>query len=133
MTVNELAVIREIEMSLDFHKVHGNVVWVRAKGILTDEDYADFVPRMEELIKQWGRLRMLFEMEDFHGWDAHSAWEEFKFHVRNHKNLKRVAVVGEKAWEKWASRISRFFTGSDVKFFDRADLEKAREWIEVGW
>ena len=120
-------------MAIDIKEVSGNIVWVEASEQLTDDDYETFVPRMEALIKQWGRLRMLLEMKDFRGWDTKSVWEEFKFHSKHRKDLKRVAVVGEKQWERWATRLSRIFTGSDVRYFDHAELDDARGWIEMGW
>ena len=120
-------------MPLQFDQVKGNMVSVAASGRLTDEDYDRFVPEMERLIKQWGRLRMLFDMRDFRGWDLHSVWDEFKFHARHRQDLKRVAVVGNKNWEKWARKVSRLFTGSDVRYFDEDDIEEARYWLASGW
>ena len=120
-------------MPLDFDEVKGNIVSVRAKGKLTDADYDEFVPRMEELIKQWGRLRMLFYMDDFHGWDVSGAWDEFKFELRHRSDLKRVAVVGDKKWAGWASKLSKLFTGTDVRYFEREYAAVGRAWIESGW
>ncbi len=120
-------------MPLQFTENKGNIVAVTASGTLTDEDYDEFVPRMEELIERWGRLRMIFEMKDFHGWDLSSAWDEFKFHAKHRKDLKRVAVIGDRKWEKWASKVSRFFTGSNVRYFDHEQADEARDWIESGW
>lgn len=121
-------------MALAFDKVEGNVVAVTVSGRLTDEDYEVFVPRMEKLIEQWGRLRMLFQMkDDFEGWDASSAWEEFKFEARHRKDLKRVAVVGNRSWEKWMTRLSKLFTGTDVRFYGSDKADDARAWLESGW
>lgn len=120
-------------MPLRFTEVEGNIVEVEASGKLTDEDYDVFIPRMEQLIERWGRLRMLFEMRDFHGWDLPSAWEELKFQARHRKDLKRVAVVGEREWEKWASKLSRIFTGADVRFFGEEEADEARVWVHSGW
>lgn len=121
-------------MPLQFDIAGGNLVNIRASGKLNDDDYVDFVPRMEELIKRWGRLRMLFEMaEDFEGWDARGAWDEFRFQARHKKDVKRVAVVGNRTWEHWMSRFSRVFTGADVRFFEHGQGEEARTWIQSSW
>ncbi len=120
-------------MPLKFQEVKAKIVSVKASGKLTDEDYDEFVPWMEKLIERYGRLRMLFEMEDFRGWDAHGAWDEFKFESKHKKDLKRVAVVGDKKWEEWASAISGFFTGSDVRYFDRNQMDEAWDWLESGY
>jgi hypothetical protein len=88
---------------------------------------------MESLIRQWGRLRMLFEMADFKGWELSGAWKEFKFQAKHSNEIKRVAVVGDKKWEEWGASLSRMFTGTDVRYFDQSEAVKAREWIAVGW
>ncbi|MHC4428247.1 MAG: SpoIIAA family protein [Planctomycetota bacterium] len=120
-------------MPLEFSATEGNIVVVRASGKLTDADYKLFVPHMETLLERWGRLRMLFEMDDFQGWDASGLWDEVKFHAEHRKDMKKVAVVGEKQWEKWASKLSRIFTGADVRYFDRSEHDEARAWIQAGW
>ena len=121
-------------MPIEFQEVKGNIVNVRVTGRLSDDDYKIFVPRMESLIQQWGRLRMLFEMvDDFQGWDLSSAWQEFKFQAKHMKDVKRVAVVGNKKWEQWATAISRMFTGTDVRYFDESAVSEARDWISTGW
>jgi len=120
-------------MPLQLSSINGNMVSVTASGQLTDDDYERFVPEMERLIDQWGRLCMIFEMQDFRGWDAQSLWEEFKFQARHRKDLNRVAVVGDKNWEHWASSISRLFTGADVRYFDREQSDEAMIWVRSGW
>ena len=120
-------------MPLEFEEVKGNIVVMRASGKLTDDDYEVFVPYMEHLIDRWGRLRMLFLMDEFEGWDLASAWEEFKFELKHMKDLKRVAVVGENTWEQWATKLSKIFTGTDVRWFERSKADEARTWIESGW
>lgn len=120
-------------MPLEFSEVKNNIVFVKASGTLTDEDYQQFVPQMEKLMQQFGRLRMVFEMENFHGWDLHSAWDELKFEIKHMKDLKRVAVVGDRQWEKWASKLSGIFTGTEVRYFYHDQADEAKAWIESFW
>lgn len=120
----------EFTIPLKLQEIKPKLVSVKATGKITDEDHEEFIPWMEGRIEQWGRLRMLFEMEDFHGWDLHSMWHEFRFESRHKKDLKRVAVVGEEKWERWASKISGFFTSTDVRYFDRDQIGEARAWLE---
>jgi hypothetical protein len=37
----------------------------------------------------------------------------------------RLAVVGDARWQKGIT----VFTGAEVRYFEMADIEKAREWI----
>jgi hypothetical protein len=39
-------------------------------------DYEHFVPEFERLVRQHGKLRVLFDMTGFHGWDAGALWED---------------------------------------------------------
>jgi hypothetical protein len=43
------------------------VLLVQLSGKLTKEDYQHFVPAVERLIEQQGKLRLLVQMRDFHG------------------------------------------------------------------
>ena len=43
---------------------------VQVSGKLVHEDYKHFVPEFERLVKQNGKIRVLFEMADFHGWEG---------------------------------------------------------------
>ncbi len=83
----------------------------------------------EEKIKEHGKIRILFIMHDFHGWSAGAAWEDFKFDLKHFNHIERLAIVGETKWEKGMSVFCRPFTTAKIKYFDHADIEKAREWI----
>jgi hypothetical protein len=125
--------VKETPMPLEFTQTEGNFVEVKASGLLVDEDYDKFVPYMEHLIERWGKLRMLFDMQECTGWSPTGAWHELKFQSKHRKDLKKVAVVGDEKWAEWATRFSKLFTGSDVRFFDASDVEDARAWILSGF
>ena len=58
-------------MSIDLQEEAGGKVLVaKLSGKLTKEDYERFVPEVERLIKQHGKIRMLVQMHDFHGWST---------------------------------------------------------------
>jgi len=48
----------------------GRVVEVAVSGKLTHGNYERFTPAFERLVKQHGKIRVWFEMTDFHGWEA---------------------------------------------------------------
>ncbi len=51
------------------------------------------------MISQFGKIRILFEMQDFHGWKSGALWRDVQFDVKHFKDIERVAILGEKAWE----------------------------------
>lgn len=96
------------------------------------QDYEQFVPVLEEAIKEHGKIRLLFDMQDFHGWDTAALWEDIKFDVKHHSHFERIAMVGERKWEKWMAAFCRPFTSGKVKYFDRAEKEDAKDWLLEG-
>ena len=118
-------------MPLNFQEfADGKILVVRASGKVSKADYEDFVPETERLIKQFGKIRVLFEMQDFHGWDMGGVWEDMKFDLKHFNDIERLAVVGEKAWEQGMTLFCRPFTTATIQYFDRSRIEEALIWIQ---
>jgi SpoIIAA-like len=109
----------------------GRVLEVRVTGKLTKEAYHEFVPAVDAQIKQHGKLRILFVMRDFHGWTAGAMWEDLKFDLKHWKDIERLAVVGDKKWEKGIAAFCKPFTKAKIRYFDVAQVEEARNWLEA--
>ncbi len=105
------------------------VMEVDVTGKLTKEDYAQFVPATEELIKEHGKIRILFVMHDFHGWSAGAVWEDIKFDLKHFAHIERLGIVGESKWEHGMAIFCRPFTTAKMRYFDSAQLDEARKWI----
>lgn len=105
------------------------VVGFKLHGILHDEDYKQFVPTMETILTAEGKVRMFVQFEDFHGWDPHAAWDELKFGLRHYSDFERIAMVGDRRWERWMAAFCRPFTKAKVKYFDESEAEAAWEWL----
>jgi hypothetical protein len=112
-------------------KQGGRILEVAASGKLTDADYQRFVPEFERLAKQHGKIRVLFELSQFHGWEARAAWDDLKLGVKHFRDIERLALVGENKWQKWMAEFCKPFTTAQVRYFDRSDAEQARAWIEA--
>lgn len=110
---------------------NGNVVRVRVSGKLTQADYDKLIPSWEQMIARHGSMRMLFVMENFSGWEAGAAWEDFRFGREHGKQVERIAMVGEKKWQEWMSKLASFFVSEEVKYFDHTEIEAAERWIHA--
>ena len=111
---------------------NGKVIEAAVSGTLTEEDYREFIPRFESLVARNGKVRLLFEMSQFHGWEVKAAWEDLKLDLKHYGEVERVAMVGEKKWQKWMTQFSKPFTGAEVRYFDSSESEKALAWVEEG-
>ncbi|HET6325159.1 MAG TPA: STAS/SEC14 domain-containing protein [Planctomycetaceae bacterium] len=107
----------------------GRALEVHVTGKLTKESYERLVPAVDAQIKQYGKLHILFVMQDFHGWTAGAMWEDLKFDLKHWKDIERLAVVGEKKWEQGMATFCKPFTKAKIRYFDIAQIEEARQWI----
>ncbi len=110
----------------------GKVLHVRVTEKLTREDYEHFMPAFEALVERHGKLRVLFQMDDFHGWSAGALWEDIKLDFKHFNDIERIAMVGDKAWEKGMSVFCKPFTTATIRYFDHDHLDEARQWIHEG-
>ena len=106
------------------------VLAVRVSGRVAKEDYKHFVPQFERLVKEHGKIRVLFEMIDFHGWNTGALWEDIKFDFKHFMDIERIAMVGDKKWEKGMSTFCKPFTTAKIRYFDQSQIGEARSWLE---
>jgi hypothetical protein len=109
---------------------NGKIVVVRISGKVQKEDYVKFVPEVDRLVQQHGKLRMLFEMLDFHGWTAGAMWEDTKFAFHHFRNIERLAIIGEKKWQKGMATFCRPFTAAEVRYFEHSQEQEAHDWLQ---
>ncbi len=109
--------------------VKDNVIGFVFNGKLHDSDYKEFVPQIEELIEQKGKVRLLVKFESFQGWDLHAAWDDMKFGIKHYRDMERIALVGDKEWEKWMLKLSKPFTAAEVMFFPADEIDAAWNWL----
>ena len=115
-----------------YETLGGKLLEVKVSGILTKADYEKFNPEFERLVQKHARISILFEMKDFHGWDMESLWADIKFDFKHYSDIKRIAMVGDKTWEKWMAKVCTPFTGATVKYYDLKDVAQARLWVMEG-
>lgn len=110
----------------------GKLLTVEVSHKLTAGDYQQFIPEIERLIAEHCRIRLLFDMSDFHGWTLPALWEDLKFGIRHTQDIERLAMVGDQAWEKWMAGFCKPFTSAQVRYFDQSDADEAHDWIAEG-
>jgi hypothetical protein len=106
-----------------------NVLGFKMSGKLHDQDYKTFVPLVDDAIARDGKVRMLAQFHDFHGWDAHALWDDVKFSTTHCTKIERIAIVGEKKWEEGMAKVCKPFTMAKIKYFDASQADEARQWL----
>jgi ubiquinone/menaquinone biosynthesis C-methylase UbiE len=110
-------------------KKGGKILEACVSGKLTHGDYKHFVPEFGRLVKQHGKINVLFEMVGFRGWKAAALWDDIKFDLKHFTGIERLAMVGEKKWQKGMSKFCRPFTTARIRYFDRTASGEARAWL----
>ena len=95
----------------------GKILWLRAAGRLTDRDYREvFTPRLEAVIREHGKARLLFHLDpDFQGWELGAWWDDFRFDLKHKADFERLAVVGAARWADAAVKMFSRFMAGEVK------------------
>ena len=106
-----------------------NVVVVKVNGQLDGKDYDTFVPAIEAMLQKHGRIRILLQMHDFHGWNASALWEDIKFDWKHYSDIERIAMVGNSKWEQGMAIFCRPFTRAKIRYFPESEREQALSWI----
>jgi hypothetical protein len=106
-----------------------NIIAFNLQGKLHDEDYQTFIPAVEAAVAANGKVRLFARFEDFHGWDLHAAWDDFKFGLKHFTSFERIALVGDQRWEEWMAAFCKPFSQAQVRYFDAADSAAAWAWL----
>lgn len=120
---------QELMMIEKLQPEKGNVIAFKLSGKLHDEDYKGFVPEIEALIERHGKIRLLFLLQNFQGWDLHAAWDDIIFDIKHYRDLERIALVGDQAWKKWMVILSKPFTAAETRFFPGDEIDAAWDWL----
>ena len=107
----------------------GKILVVHVLGRLVKADYGPFVFEFERLLRLHGKLRVLFDMTGFHGWDAGAVWEDIKFDIKHFADIERLAMVGDKKWQHGMAAFFKPFTKATTRYFDQDNAVAARQWL----
>jgi hypothetical protein len=106
-----------------------HTVGFKLSGKLHDEDYKTFVPQIDAELAKDGKVNVLAQFHNFQGWDAKALWDDIKFATTHCTKISKIALVGEKTWEKYMAMVCKPFTMASVKYFDASQLDQAKAWL----
>lgn len=107
----------------------GRAIGIRASGTLTGDDLQTLSAYLDDAIREHGSIRILFEMDDFHGWTPEGAVRDLHFDLTHNDKVECVAMVGEAAWEETLTALMKPFAHAEVQYFDTTHLTEAWSWV----
>lgn len=108
---------------------HDFCLTLKVGGKLTHQDYEVMVPMLESAIAgiQHPEIRALIDATELEGWELRAAWDDLKLGLKHGREFTKIAIVGNKNWQKYASQIGSWFISGEVKYFE--NMEEARHWV----
>lgn len=108
----------------------GNLLAYQVIGDVTQEDYTILEADMAAVLKATDDVRLLIDMTQFH-WEKVNAWDDdLRFGRKYHHVIKRMAIVGDKKWQEWLTRLAALFYAGEARFFQPDELEEAVVWLK---
>lgn len=109
---------------------HDNVLGFAVSGDVTKADYDVLTPAVESALTHADSVRLLLDLTEFH-WEKVEAWgADLGFGHEFRHRIARMAIVGDKAWEKYLAHLAQPFYAEDTAFFQ--DIDQAWSWVAAG-
>ena len=104
------------------------VLGVKVSGTVTKDDYEVLTPAVEAAIDANGSVSLLLDLTGFH-WEKVSAWaSDLRFAKQYHDKISKMAIVGDKKWERHLASLCSPYYAKEAKFFE-SDSD-AWDWLE---
>ena len=108
----------------------GSVIQVQLLGDVDAAAYQRAEGDLDAKIQDSDGFRLLLDLTQFTGRQGISALSaHFNLALEHAPIAERVAILGNKNWQRLAERVGDAFLKADVRFFDEADANTAKNWL----
>jgi hypothetical protein len=107
----------------------GNVLGYKFTGTITVDDFKKMEPEVDALVLKEGNVRILFNLTGFKWEKIDALVADLKFGHKFHEKIQKLAVIGDKTWEKWITQLALRFYAKEAKYFPSSDTAKAWSWL----
>lgn len=111
-----------------------SVLAFECTGTVTKDDYETIlIPAVEETLKTHSKVRLYYRIgRNLNGFEAGTAWDDFKVGMEHFSNWDRAAVVTDVDWIVFACKALGFLVPGGLKTYFLTDETEAHEWITEG-
>ena len=108
---------------------NANLVKAQLIGQLEPSAYDHANADIDHAMSQSDDVRLLLDLREFDGWSGLSAISDHVTLVKQHHKVPRkIAIVGNKTWQKMAEKVVGTFTKGETQFFNAGDYDQAVQW-----
>lgn len=119
-------------MPVSMHHERDNVYRFDIRGTLTKAEMDQASSAVVVEMKRIGKVRLLFVLIGFKGWEKNQAWNDLTFYVQHGDQIERIAIVGDEQWKSEALMFAAAdLRSAPVQFFPSRDMALARAWLSA--
>ncbi len=98
-------------------------------GKLTHQDYQKITPMLDSAVAEVGepQINAFVDCSALEGWELRAAWDDFKLGLKHGREFRKVAVLGNKKWMQYMSKIGSWFIAGEARYFE--DAAEAFAWL----
>jgi hypothetical protein len=119
-------------MSATLKHEDANLYRLTVSGLLRKSEAEKVQSAAAQEIARAGKVRLLFILEGFQGWERGADWGDLQFYETYGQNVERIAVVCE---EKWREQALMFLLAdmrkAPVRHFPPTETDQARAWLSL--
>ena len=117
-------------MPATVHSEGGNRYRVDVSGLLRKSEMDKAQATLVQEMAHVGRVRLLFVLDQFKGWEKGPGWGDMRFYETHGQNVERIAIVGEERWRDDALLFALAdLRKSPTRYFLPAEIDGARIWL----
>jgi hypothetical protein len=107
-----------------------DLIAISINGKVIKSDYDKINPMIEKTVKEYGKVRLYIQIDNIEGIEFNAFVEDVKTYFRHFSDIRKIAVVGETAWQKMWSNLASPFVSGKIKFFEKSQVIEANNWIK---
>lgn len=108
----------------------GNIIGFQAVGNIQKEDYAQLTTELEAALTAADSLRLLLDLAEFEGEEMKAWGADLKFGHEFRKKIEKMAIVGDKKWQKWLAALADPFYAREAQYFPTTERDAAWAWLQ---
>ncbi|GGM24427.1 hypothetical protein GCM10011351_07750 [Paraliobacillus quinghaiensis] len=106
-----------------------NVIEIEVEGAIMEQDIKDFEHYFEEKKAEQGKINLLMVLNGVR-YSTKGLIEDFKFDKNHWDDFNKIAVVSDKKWIEFGTKVMEIFPKVEVEHFNKDEREKALAWLQ---
>ena len=117
-------------MPVEIIDAAGKLLQIKIRGVLNKADYDRIIQTAKEAIAREGKIRALYILDGFEGWERRSDWGDVSFMMDQGQHVEKMAIVGDEKWRDDALAFTaKGFRPTAIEFFVASRMNEARTWL----